>query len=66
MNLTEAEKRDPLWLKIKAHYTTKLDELRKQNDSYNLGELDSARLRGRIKEIKFLLDVEAPNSADEE
>ena len=57
--LNAAEKNNLLWKKLKSHYEEKLEACRKQND----GELDpiqTAKLRGRIVEIKSFLALENP------
>ncbi len=55
--LNDLDRRSDTWKKIKAHYEAELAKLRQQND----GELDAektARLRGRIFEIKRILDMD--------
>ncbi|MFA6972404.1 MAG: hypothetical protein WC208_13545 [Gallionella sp.] len=64
--LTPHELAEPTWLKLKKHYENRLDELRRQNDSEKLGEIETARLRGRIKEIKFFLDIGTPTDEEDE
>lgn len=54
MNLTEIEKRSALWLKMSEHYTSRLAELRLLNDGEK-NEAETAKLRGRIAEVKQLL-----------
>lgn len=64
--LTPQELSEPAWLKLKKHYENRLDELRRQNDSEKMGEIETARLRGRIKEIKFFLDIGTPTDEEGE
>lgn len=61
ITITEDEKESKLWKKLKEHIETRLDLLRKKNDG-NLDEFETARLRGRISELKsfFALDKEVP------
>lgn len=52
--LSDSEKRQPLWLKLANHLKSKLSELRGRND----GPLDAdetATLRGQIRCLKGLL-----------
>lgn len=67
--LLESDLTAPTWLRIKDHYEARLDELRVKNDTA-LSPEQTARLRGRIAEVKLLLalaDPEPPPSeaADE-
>jgi hypothetical protein len=63
--LEEHEINSPLWHKLKKHYETKLDSLRISNDSDST-ELQTARRRGRIQEIKNILSAGIPEQAEEE
>ena len=56
--LSDAEAQSPLWQKIKAHLEVKLSQYRSKNDSTELGEIDTATLRGSIKEVKSFLALE--------
>ncbi len=64
--LTPQELNDPVWQKLEARYTARLDTLRKQNDNSGLGEVETARLRGRIEEVKKLLSIGTPNPIQED
>lgn len=65
MMLTEAEKRSELWRKIKAHLDGRLAMHRGKNDT-DLGDTETAKLRGRIQECKEMLKLGAePGPADE-
>jgi hypothetical protein len=44
------------WQKLAKHLARRIDDLRAQNDG-QLSELDTARLRGRIAEIKQILSL---------
>lgn len=56
MTLTEQERNDPLWLKVKAELESRLNQLRKDNDK-DMNESATAKLRGRISEVKRILDM---------
>lgn len=56
------EVESPLWRKLEGMLTARLNSLRKQNDGEH-DERRTAKLRGRIAEVKFLLalaDLSAP------
>lgn len=57
--LTPADCQSAAWIKIKEHYTQRLDTLRKQNDA-NLGAEATAKIRGRIAEAKRILALGDP------
>ena len=57
MTLDHSEKHGALWVKLKAHLNDRLVTLRLRNDG-NLSEVETARTRGRIAEIKMLLALE--------
>lgn len=56
--LAPHERNSPTWTAIRRHLADKLEALRKQNDSPDLSDLATARLRGRIAEIKALLEID--------
>lgn len=56
MILTKQERDDPLWLKLKAEYESRLAQLRKDNDK-DMSEADTANLRGRIAEVRKFLSL---------
>lgn len=60
--LTEAESHSKLWLKLKKIMEERLNKHRVTNDK-NLDEVVTAKLRGQIAELKFLLDLEIPDPA---
>lgn len=47
------------WMRLKRHYTLRLDELRRQNDSPALGKKKTAEVRGQILEVQKFLALEA-------
>lgn len=56
MILTEIERNSPLWLKIRAECESRLAHLRVSNDK-DMSESDTAKHRGRIAEIKRVIDL---------
>lgn len=58
--LSDAEFKAAVWGKIKAHLTERLEGLRVSNDN-ELSADRTARLRGRIAELKYLLALEDDN-----
>ncbi len=56
MTLSEYEKQSAVWVKVSKYLTERLDTLRLQNDG-DRTSIETARLRGRIAEIKTLLDI---------
>mgnify|MGYP001574846979 FL=1 len=57
--LTEIEKHSAVWQKIMKHLEERLSSLRARNDN-DLDERRTARLRGRLAEIKHLLALDQP------
>lgn len=60
MTLTPGEQQSPVWQKLKAHYEERLHILRAENDAA-MPEVRTANQRGRIAEIKALLQLGEPN-----
>lgn len=58
--LDEHELRSTVWLKIKAHLEAELAERRAYNDGHSLTDVETATIRGEIKQIKRLLRFEDP------
>jgi hypothetical protein len=54
--LTQEDRHSPLWRKLVVHMSEQVDQLRQQNDA-DRGEIETARLRGRIAAYKALLDL---------
>jgi hypothetical protein len=55
-SMTPADRQSAVWLKLKEHYTQRLNTLREQND----GKLDAeatAKIRGRIAECKLIISL---------
>jgi hypothetical protein len=59
--LSQAEQQSALWLKLKEHALKRLEQLRVQNEN-NLDATETAKLRGRIAEIKSFLKLDTPAS----
>lgn len=64
--LSESEKLHPIWLRLKAHLTNKLDILRRRNDGA-LDPIPTAELRGHIRCLKatIALGDDRPLTGDE-
>lgn len=63
--LTLDDARSPTWVKLKKHMESRRDRLREKNDDVNLTPFETQVLRGRIEELKNLLDL-APKPASAE
>lgn len=57
--LSEAERRDALWLRLKAYMEGRLQQHRVSNDSDKTPDA-TAKLRGRIAELNYLIDLDRP------
>jgi hypothetical protein len=53
-HLSENDRAQGLWLRLKAHLEERLDAKRKQNDSA-LSKMQTAALRGEIKALRDLI-----------
>jgi len=60
MKLTEDQKHSAMWMAIEAELNERLNDLRKQNDGDRTHE-ETAKLRGRIEEVKRMLDWAKPD-----
>jgi hypothetical protein len=54
--LTEAQKASPVWVLIERHIQGRLDDHRRKNDDQP-SEAATQKLRGRIAELKALLEI---------
>lgn len=63
--LDYAEKHSPVWAELKKHLVERLAELRASNDEDRPAD-QTARLRGRIAEIKYILSLEQDQPAQVE
>lgn len=57
MKLEDYEIKSPLWHRLKEHMESELTRLREKNDSM-LDATETARVRGRIQQIKDFLSLE--------
>lgn len=67
--LTQEERSSHLWRKLESHFTDRLATCRALNDQSSLAEIQTARLRGEIKNLKDLLALSTRDptmEADEE
>lgn len=58
MTLDNQERNDPLWLKLKADFDSRLAQLRASNDK-DMNDTETAKVRGRIAEIRRIIDMGA-------
>jgi hypothetical protein len=56
--LTEHDKAQGLWVRLKAHLAERLADLRVRNDAA-LTESETATLRGEIKALKHIIALDA-------
>lgn len=65
--LNEHDRQSALWKKLQAHLEARLQQMRERNDSA-IDVVRTAKLRGRIAEIKYLLslDEEQPIESGDE
>lgn len=54
LTLTPTEKASPLWIRLKAHFDARLQDLRERNDQA-MGEKERDKLIGQIFEVKKFL-----------
>lgn len=59
--LNKIETLTPLWAAMRQHYERRLQNLRSQNDSTTLDPIKTAELRGRIAEVKAILNLDQPD-----
>lgn len=64
--LNKIEADSAVWQKVKSHLESRLDSLRRKNDSKKLNEIQTADLRGQISEVKLLLGLDKPPPAAEQ
>ena len=62
--VTELERQSALWLKLKAHVEKRIASLRARNDNDKNAE-ETAKLRGRIAELKLIAALDNPAVAME-
>ena len=57
---TEADLQSATWRKLKKHFEERLADYRVANDN-TLSDLETVKLRGRIAELKYMLDLAKPD-----
>jgi hypothetical protein len=57
--LSEHDKAQGLWLRLKSYLEGRLADARKRNDDMSLPEYDTAALRGEIRTLKRLIALDA-------
>jgi hypothetical protein len=63
LELTTFERDTPRWKKLERHLHARLDEARRRNEA-DLNPVETAKLRGRILELKGLLAQASPAPDD--
>lgn len=63
MKLDDIEMRSALWMKLQAHLEERLAVLRSRNDGVLTPE-ETCLLRGRIAQVKEILDLGKPDPDD--
>jgi hypothetical protein len=61
--LNGADTTSSTWQKLRRHLTDRLNNLREENDSLKLTEVETAAKRGRIAQIVEILDLEDMSAA---
>jgi hypothetical protein len=61
--LTTGEAHSALWKRLKEHMEERLAALREKNDVTALDPVQTAAVRGQIKELKVLLGMDKPEPA---
>lgn len=56
--LTAEERREPLWLRLKAHLTEQLADAHRRNEA-PLSDTETATIRGRIKCLRDMIALGA-------
>jgi hypothetical protein len=64
LTLSKAERESPLWQKLERYVLARIEMARRMNDA-DLNEIETAKLRGRLSELKVLLAHADPGSSDE-
>jgi hypothetical protein len=59
--VTPLEASTTLWIAMRQHYERRLHTLRAQNDSMTLDPIKTAELRGRIAEVRAILNLDRPD-----
>jgi len=62
MKLSEQERVSSCWVKLEKHIKEQIEILRQRNDA-DVDAVATAKLRGRIFELRKLLNVASPDEA---
>lgn len=62
LSLDDTDRHSLVWRKLEAYINERIDELRMMNDN-DKDAIETARLRGRIAELKILLTQATPAPA---
>lgn len=57
--LKQSDINSQTWKRIKDHVEQRIEMLRRKNDS-NLDEIETAKIRGQIAELKFIAELDKP------
>lgn len=66
LNIRKEDFQTPAWRRLKADLKARISELRRQNDSSTLTELQTAAKRGAIAELKRILALEKSSAGESE
>ena len=58
MKLTHSEANEPLWIKLKAHFTAERDKVRLKNEAHDVDPPQTAAYRAQIRLLNQILDME--------
>ena len=61
LKINQIEASTPLWFSMRAHYESRLSNLRAQNDNPANDPAKTAFIRGQIAEVKALLTIDKPD-----
>ncbi len=55
--MSDADKQSGQWSRLAEHLENRLDDLRRQNDDPQKTDVETAFIRGRISEVKRLIEL---------
>jgi hypothetical protein len=58
IEITDSDKLNPLWPKMLSLFEQRIEKLRRDNDG-DRTEIETAKLRGRIAELRYLVALNA-------
>lgn len=59
MKLTYPEANEPLWAKLKEHFTRELEDIRLKNEALTVDDRQTAAYRGQIRLLKQIIDMDS-------